>query len=1041
MIATPRRWCKRELPPTTSLNAMCRRWTSQRVAYGLLVGFLIVPQIVAQEGATPNDGMSKLLNRAGEAMKRGAVDSALALYREALNSEHQAMSRGMESAITDSIGVAFERLARPDSALRYYRQALRVQREVGDRAGEAATLNNTAGAFGKLGQPDSALAYYFEAVSILREVGDRGGEASAENGLGRVYSNLGRPDSAFVHLRRALLIWRKVGNRAGEGRTLNNIGVVYARQGHLDSALVYYREALGLARQIGDRAVAALPLNNLGNAYADQGRFDSALVFYREAASLARELGDRAAEGRTLGNIGTIQAQNLGHLDSALIYYQKALQIARDIGDRANQGIWLGAKGEINGLLGRPDSALVYYRDALAIAREVGDRASEGAWNYATGDVYSLLGRPDSALAYNRQAVAIAREVGNRQDESGARNNMGQDYADLGRLDSALAYYRQALDIERDVGDRRKEGRTLHGVGAVYAGQGNVDSAFLYYGQALAVEREVGDREGQAYTLSALGEVYSSLGRRDSALAFYGRALGMAREIKALAGEAFVLYKIGTEYHGSRLRDLEKATAYYDSAAVASASVGLHAGGERNRVSLGEKDFPLFERWTLAWVARAPEIGEGRAALAGLAASERGRAQALLALLRRNQTSSPASDLVAEGAQLLTSADRGRAAVLSYLLTAETLLIWIALPTKELSVMQAAVNRDSLALLVAEWRAGLGADEAVSGGRLLATRGSPRLEQAMVPKDLVRSGIRSRTRAAAAATLSKLLLPPKFTLTAKGIRELIIVPHGPLALVPFAALPFDTTGTLLGERFAIRYAPSLASLAEVQQRPRRSLTPAELRKSLVVGNPNMPAVTTAEGARLTLDSLPGSATEGRWVANYVGSPFLTGGEATQVAVETQLPNAPLVHLATHGFAYGSESMARHSFVALGPGGGKDGLLTVGDVLDNPALSLSAELVVLSACQTGLGDIRKAEGTVGLQRAFFARGARSALVSLWSVSDTATTLLMQSFYTHWLGDRDHPTKAEALRRAEGDVRTQPGFEAPIYWAGFQLVGAE
>ena len=97
--------------------------------------------------------------------------------------------------------------------------------------------------------------------------------------------------------------------------------------------------------------------------------------------------------------------------------------------------------------------------------------------------------------------------------------------------------------------------------------------------------------------------------------------------------------------------------------------------------------------------------------------------------------------------------------------------------------------------------------------------------------------------------------------------------------------------------------------------------------------------------------------------------------------------------------------------------------------------------MLSACQTGLGDLKQAEGTVGLQRAFLARGARSVLVSLWSVSDTATTLLMRAFYTHWLGDRNHPTKAEALRRAQADLRADPAFKDPLYWAAFQLVGAQ
>jgi CHAT domain-containing protein len=168
---------------------------------------------------------------------------------------------------------------------------------------------------------------------------------------------------------------------------------------------------------------------------------------------------------------------------------------------------------------------------------------------------------------------------------------------------------------------------------------------------------------------------------------------------------------------------------------------------------------------------------------------------------------------------------------------------------------------------------------------------------------------------------------------------------------------------------------------------------------------------------------------------------LTGTTASETAVREQLPKARLVHLATHGLAFGSEARVRNSYVALAADSQNDGLLTIGELLDD-VLPLSADLVVLSACQTGLGDLKQAEGTVGFQRAFLAKGARSVLVSLWSVDDKATALLMDRFYTHWLGPDRQPakSKAEALRQAQIDVRSTKGYESSRYWAAFQLVGA-
>jgi CHAT domain-containing protein len=202
----------------------------------------------------------------------------------------------------------------------------------------------------------------------------------------------------------------------------------------------------------------------------------------------------------------------------------------------------------------------------------------------------------------------------------------------------------------------------------------------------------------------------------------------------------------------------------------------------------------------------------------------------------------------------------------------------------------------------------------------------------------------------------------------------------------------------------------------------------------------MPSVADHEGRTVRLSQLPGAAEEANWIATKLKVAPLAASAATESAVRARFKDAGLIHLATHGFAYSSDARSRESFVALTPDARNDGLLTVGEILDDPSLKMNADLVVLSACQTGLGDLKRSEGTIGLQRAFLAKGARTLMVSLWSVSDAATSLLMKRFYTHWLDDADKPGKAESLRRAQVDVRRTKGFEHPKYWAAFQLAGA-
>ncbi len=805
-----------------------------------------------------------------------------------------------------------------------------------------------------------------------------------------------------------------------------------------DSAIALYRQASAAlhekTRDGNERALSLLVL----------------------AAPLFHGLGSPTNEAVMLNGIGSISV-GLGRPDSALVYYRRALSIRREIGDREGIGETIHNIAFVFADLGGQDSALAYYQQALAIRREAGDRAGEAGTLNNIGTSYQRLGRLDSALAYYRPALAIVRAVGDRLVEGRLLNNISDLYLTLGVPDSVLAYSRLAIALSQEIGDRAGEGSALHNIAYVIAILGGRDSALVYYRRVLAIRREVGDRAGEGETLNNIASTYDKMGHPDSALAYYQQALGLMRETEDREGEATTLSNIGVLYHVSPgLRDLRRAVAYYDSAASLVAQIRKQAGGDANSISFAEAQGEFFRRWAFAWLDRSGEVGEGPSALASLATAERGRAQALLDLMGRTSTGiRPGADLAAEGRQLVRSVQESGAALLGYLVSEDTLLIWFASPVGELRVAAVAVSQDSITRLVRVWRAGLGADEA-AGQTQLAARGSPPLESP------TRSGTASAsdpvgggTSVDAGTRLAAFLLPPEVFQGLGPGSELVILPQGPLTLVPFAALPLSRgelgTGNgdeedheVLGGRFALRYAPSLASVVEAESRaglpePARM---AALKRSLVVGNPSMPLVTHADGSRSPLAPLSGAEAEGRWVAGQFGTTALTGPRASEAVVRARLGGATVVHLATHGYAYASEAQARNSFVALAPDSTHDGLLTVGEVLDDPDLKLSADLVVLSACQTGLGDLKQAEGTVGLQRAFLAKGARSVLVSLWSVSDEATSLLMKGFYAHWLNDPDHPSKAEALRRAQAEVRGTPGSRSyePRYWAAFQLVGA-
>jgi CHAT domain-containing protein len=802
---------------------------------------------------------------------------------------------------------------------------------------------------------------------------------------------------------------------------LSNMGTAHYLLGHADLALAYHAQSLVTRHELRDRKEEGRTLANIGLTHQALGRGDSALVYLTKALSINREIRDRRGESATLHNIGLLY-NGWGYPDSALIYYTRSLRIALEEGDHGGVGGTLGNIGSVHQNLGHPDSALAYYAQALSISRTTGDRRGEGAALAGIGLVYEALGRADSALAYQTMTLTIQRQFGDRRAEGSALNNIGSVYHGLRNVDSAWVYYARALNISREVGNRRGEGALNNNIGQLHQDLGRTDSALVYYARALAIQREMKDRRSESATLNNIGWTYHLLGRADSALVYYAAALSIQREGGDRTGEGATLSNIGSAHHYIQAsRDLARAVAYYDSSAAIIANVGLSAGRDQNRLSFAEQNVGMFYAWPLGWLARAPEanVGERDAASAALAASERGRAQALRELMGRNAADTldapaggcahtcPGADLPAEGRALASDVTRGGVPALSYLVTRDTLLAFLLLPDREVEVFRTAVTQDTLAAFIRGLRAGLEAG--------------------------------SDAWRAPAARLSAMLLPTELLARLPESGELVIVPAGPLFLLPFAALPLSgdaeqSATSFFGLRYAIRYSPSLQVLADLEAQPSRSRPAAN---PLVVGNPTMPWIPTEDGSTFQLSSLEGAEVQARQLAGRLGTTLLSGGDATEASLRARLATATLVHLGTHGYAYTSDARARDTYVALAPGAGHDGLLTVGEVLDEVP-RMRAELVVLSACETGLGDLKQAEGTVGLQRAFLARGARGVLVSLWNVGDgNETGLLMERFYTHWLaGD----TRAEALRKAQVAVAESPDFHHPRYWAAFQIAGA-
>ncbi len=892
-------------------------------------------------------------------------------------------------AAMSKLATDFEKFGMKDSAEAWHRTAFTLKRATGDSSGMVVELLGLANLQAARFAYDTARRSFRAAADILRAKGSESQSLTLFIRVAQLFREEGQLDSALSTGRDVLRAWRRIGNRTEVASALMILAGFHMYQSQLDSVLALSAEALATLPATTSLQTAALLYATRGVAFVRLGRYDSAVANIKRTVPLWEQAGDDVKGAQSLGHVGSIY-RALGQFDSAMTYHRKQ----RTVGER----------------LGSNDLLVAAVR---ALATDFED-----------------AGASDSAQRTFREMQALSARAGDARGEALALQRIGMLQTRRGVVDSAAASLVAALARARTSPRMRVEASGLTDLADLFERAGERDSAIVTYQQARVMAGATGDRVLETLALSAIGRIETNRGHLKAGLEATREALARERSNGSLETSAGLLARIAYTLRRMPKPDLVAVVSMFDTAAAYRAAVRREAGGDENRLSVGVQTSLPAGDWELAWLERARAIGAESAALGALAATERTRAQALLDLMRgASAVRANNDDFVAMGRRLVGAVTSTGAAMLSYLVTPDTLITWYAYPGAPLVVRTVAVTSDSLATLIRQWRRALRADGANAGGASRGIEEAPRAGTAATNQLAATLGLK----------LARLLLPEGLRQPGRT-RELVIVPHASLALVPFGALPLGDTNTVLASRYALRYAPSLSSLIEAE-RGRAPMTAttrrAVLRQALVVGNPRMPTPRSADGGTVLLPSLPAAEREAQVVAHRVGANFLSDTAATESEVRRRMVTAPLIHLATHGYAYSTASQARNSFVALAADSAGDGLLTVGEVLDGRPLA--AELVVLSACQTGLGNMAQAEGTVGLQRAFLARGARSLLVSLWSVSDDATALLMDRFYLHWLSDADAPVKSEALRRAQVDVRRTKGFEEPRYWAAFQLVG--
>jgi len=885
------------------------------------------------------------------------------------------------------------------SAQDEFTAALAAFRQLGDRRRELRALIGVGGMEAALGNPEAFEAAR-QAERLAVDLGDEPSRAAAIRTTGLAVERRGDLVDALHAYEASSAIWGQLGDRKARTVSLNDEGVIYGRMGDSERAIARFEEALILARATSNKVYELKALNNLGITYKDVGKFDKSLDAYHKALAEERRRDDIEAQAVVLNNMGNVLRLLRRHQE-ALALHLEALKLSRASGGKDNEARSLNTIGETYAALGDDKKALEYYEQALAIRRQVNDLLGLGASLSAEGRAWRRLGDTARSLAALDESLALRRRILDRPGEILTLRDLAVTKRLQGRLADAVGDSRAAVDLEESLRERLTSPELRSTFAAYQHGEyellidlleqrHRVEPSGGFGAEALSVAERARNR----VLLDSLLESHVEL-REGIEPALRERERALQKQLTDLSAQlSRTMARNASATPGETGRRLEQLTDDYQKlqAEIRRRSPGYAAATQHWGLTATEIQRTLLDHDS---VLLEFELGDESSWLWAVTPTSVDSIQ----LPPRHEIDGPARSLY----QALTSRTR---------LAGEA-------PAKYAARVKAS-------------------DSALAG---------------------------------AARDLSHMLLGGIANHLNDDWRtkRLVIVTDGSLEYLPFAALPTpghsrdrrqstsaDDQRPLLVQTHEIVNVPSASVLSALRsQTASRPAAPGTLAiladpvfdsadprvvRRMPPGHSSASPVVSDSGEPGTLARLSFSREEADSIASLVAPGALfkaTDFKASRATLlDGMLGDYRLVHFATHG-VLDSEQPALSGLVLSRVderGDQLDGYVRLHDIYN---LHLTADLVVLSACQSAVGKEFRGEGLIGLARAFMYAGVPRVVGSLWEVSDRATAELMKSFYAGML--QRHLQPAAALRAAQLELANDPRWSSPYYWAGFVLQG--
>jgi tetratricopeptide (TPR) repeat protein len=728
--------------------------------------------------------------------------------------------------------------------------------------------------------------------------------------------------------------------------------------------------------------------------------------------------------------------------------YREAIQTLEQLKQQAKQQQDLiteaKAKGDLGVVywhVGEYQKSIQLQKSAIKSFRQLNNLAATGQSLLNLGTVLAAIGDYEGAEQSYKDSFRIFHKQGNKATQAILLSNLGSINLYLDRNPAAIKYFNASYKIWQERNDRPAQAQVLVNIASAYHANRQLDQALKHYQAGLAlIQDQPASRNlsTKALALTSLGLLYEDQNDLPKAIATHQESVTIAKQTN---NPQLIALALNNQGHTLKLTKQYELAEKSSREAIQFLEVLRSNLEDTNKVS-------LFDTQTYSYNLLQQILVDSNQPEAALEATEQGRARAFAELIAQRQAAGAAAVQLPPITldRIRQIAKQQNSTIVEYGIIPDDafrfmgkqkakeqdLLIWVIQPNGKITLRKVDLR--------SRWQAQGTLTQMVAAARCLSPKPlCPSLE-ALAKQRNTRSGVTSvkptptDTQPTAINPLDypglpelhEILIAPIADLLPKDPNDrVILVPQESLFLTPFAAL-VDRQGNYLIDQHTITVIPSIQILGLTQ---RTKSIAWNANNVLIAGNPNpMPS---------SLEPLPAAEVEANAIAKVFRTQALIGKKITKAALIARFAGARLIHLATHGLLeYGqTDNLAIPGALALAdvnPNDENAAFLTAAEIAKLP--NLQADLVVLSACDTGRGTIT-GDGVLGLARSWMAAGASNVMVSLWAVNDQSTSDLMTEFYQAM---QTVPNQAVALRKAIQKAREK--YPEPYDWSAFLLMGS-